>query len=140
MKKPSHLNNNLPEDLDLSHLFELSYDIFKATLLLKFFIGPDTPNIIVELTNVIHFQASRGIDDDVFTNFLAEVRLVEVTDGGKELFEEIKYPFLNFENQRITYPDRTLYHLNVEGELCLQAISAGYTLYEQTSSSMRTST
>ena len=140
MRQSPHVNNKLPEELCLSHLFECTYDIFRATLLLKFFIMPDAPNIIVELTNVIHFQASRGLDDDIFTNFLAEVKLVEITDRGQELFEDIKYPFLNSENQRITYPDKTLYHLNIEGELCIQAICAGYVLYEQVNGSMKTST
>lgn len=128
---PSNVQSLL-EYLRMSNLVGISLEPSYHSLTLEFTYGPQGYDVIIRLFGVVHFVFSKDFEDkdeDVFT--ACEVNLTPIQDGGKELFSSLNYLFKRHDKEPISYPDESLYRLQIIGSVSMEVICSSYQVFQQ---------
>ena len=114
----------------LSHfqLYKVSFVETNWSVNLTFVFDNNTKDIIIELFNIIHLTMSKTIDDNDGCYMVGEVTITRVNDGGAKILSSLRYPLKNLDQNVLYYRSRSLFHLHLEGDMCLDIICGDFTI------------
>ena len=125
-------NESTLKDLRKSQLVGLSFDPTHLWVRLEFTFGGEGDNVVIQLTQRIHFVLSKDPDDDDWCFFVCEINLTPIEDGGKEILSSLGYRFRERDGTVASCSSRSLFHFHLEGGVCIEAVCGSYQVSQQT--------
>lgn len=124
---------SLVKSLNKSHLIGVSLEPMYYSLTLEFMYGYlGYEKIVIRLYDVLHFVFSKTPEDkDEESFFVCAINLTPIQDGGKELFSSLNYLFKAYNDEPVSYPNESLYHLQLEGAACIEVICGSYEVFQK---------
>jgi hypothetical protein len=111
-------------------LVEISFEPTAFSAHLTFTFGPNVKDIAIQLFEITHFVLSKDPDDNEGCYLINEVTLTKVSDGGLEILSSLNYPFKNRDGSVFFYPSKSLFYLNLEGDICLSVVCGKYQIFQ----------
>lgn len=99
----------------------------KLWLRLEFIDPIDLKEIVLELYKMAYFSLSKTSDDEDGAYVILEAELLSVNDS-LELLSKLNYGFIS--SPQINVLD-SLYHLHIEGDICLDVVCESYKVFEK---------
>lgn len=116
--------------LKRSQLVGISVEPSNLSITLEFTHGTQGCNVIIKVFQVVHFIISKDPDDnDVF--YVGNINLITIEDGGKEILSSLLYPFTEQDGGVGIYPSRCLFHLHIEGGICIEVVCGSYQIFQE---------
>jgi hypothetical protein len=97
---------------------------------LEFTYGSQEYDVVIQLFQIVHFVLSKDPDDnDPF--YVGRIDLTVIENGGKEILSSLLYPFRDRTGSVASYPSRSLFHLHIEGGVCIEAVCGSYQVFQE---------
>lgn len=112
-------------DFQLVNIF---FDPTEWSINLTFTFGsdPSISDIVVKLSEIVHFVWSKNLDDNDGCYLVYEVILTEINDGGVEVLSSLSYPIKRADGNVFSYPSKKLFHFYIEGDIILEIVCGTY--------------
>jgi len=91
---------------------------------------PTVRDMVIKLSEVVHFLLSKDSDDNEGCYTVYETTLTELEDGGKEVLSSLSYPIKSTDGNVFCYPSKTLFHFHLEGDLCVEVVCGKYEVFQ----------
>lgn len=118
-------------ELNSSEILSINIDPIKFLIKIHFFLPIDGKAITIELKDIALIRIAKDIKDDDGNYFVAKINFQSITaDGGYDIFSKIGYPYFDMDGNVLTYPNRSLYYLSIEGDLCLDIVCGSFEIYQ----------
>lgn len=113
-----------------SQLIGISFEPIKLSAHLEFTVGSEGYDVIIQLFQIVHFMLSKyPYDNENF--YSGEIDWTSIKDGGKEVLSSLLYPFKEQDGSLASYPSRSLFHLHIEGGVCIEAVCESYQVFQE---------
>ena len=103
---------------------------FSIKFTLTFAFNTHSKNFVIQLFEVAHISCSKDVEDNEGCYVVYEIKLNEISDGGKNILSSLNYPIKNRNGDVFSYPSKTLFHFHLEGDMCIEAICGKYHIFE----------
>ena len=115
-----------------SQLKEVRLDRQSLSVSFHFTFGPDAQGFVLTFKNTVHVAVSKDPDDEELPAIVGEATLVPLSDGGASVLAKLRYPFRKIDDSTavFTYPERSLYHFHLEGDVCADVVCGNYAMRE----------
>lgn len=119
------------EDLKSADLVNISVLQKNLGLRLNFTLGPECPNVAIELNHLVHLILSQPLnpDDQDFCYWVGEVELKTVNPNDSDILSVLSYPFVQKNYQDVD--SSPLVYFRLEGDISLVAICRNYKLFTE---------
>lgn len=94
--------------------------------------GKPDRDVQLELLGIAQVNLAKDLEDEEMLAIVGEANLAPITDGGRAIFEKLRYPFrsLELDSAPFSYPDSELFHFHLEGDVCADVVCKEYRLTE----------
>ena len=99
-------------------------------LILEFTRCSEGADVTVELSQIAHIQVSKTLDDEDGCYLVHEANIERVTDGGTSVLTSLGYRIRDEDGSVFSYPSQSMYHLHLEGDVCIEVVCGHYQVYE----------
>lgn len=113
-----------------SQLVGISFEPTKLSMRLEFTVGSQGDDIVIQLFQIIHLVLSKDPDDNKIF-YVGEINLIPIENGGKEILSFLLYPFRERDGSVASYPSQSLFHLHIEGGICIEVICGSYQVFQE---------
>jgi hypothetical protein len=120
----------LADKLKGSSLINCTIDSSNFSFHLEFSFGHGKTDVIVKLYQVVHSLISKDPDDQDSCFFIGDLFINSLNDGGLELLSDLKYGFRDPNGEVSSYPSRSLWHLHIEGGICIDLVFCAYEVFQ----------
>ena len=128
--------NKAVEKLNSELVRLANYELFFVEFLptcsgirLKFSYGGAKASISeLILYNAVQLSISRTPDTEESSYYVGEIALKKLSDGGQVLLRKFGHSFLEQNGEIAKYQDIPLYHIHIEGEICIDVVCSNVTL------------
>lgn len=118
----------LLNSLSKSQLVGISFELTGVRL--EFTSGIQGSDVIIQLFQVVHFMLSKDPDEQE-TFYVGRIDLTPLEKGGKEILSALLYPFKERDGTVVSYPSHPLFHLHIEGGVCIEAVCGSYQVFQE---------
>ena len=126
----SEKHQKILNNLKSSSLAEIYMDPTTLSLRLNFTYGPDGKDISIVFFHIAHMTISKILDDEDGVFNISEISINGIKDGGSDLLKKLGYMFQDG-NGVLTYPEEKLFHLYIEGDVCMEVICGNYKILQE---------
>ena len=113
-----------------SQLIGISLEPNELSARLEFTFGSQEYDVVIQLFQIVHFVLSKDPDDNA-PFYVGRVNLTLLENGGKEILFSLLYPFREQDGRGTSYPSRSLFHLQIEGGVCIEAVCGSYQVFQE---------
>ena len=113
-----------------SQLIGISLEPTELSARLEFTYGSQEYDVVIQLFEIIHFVLSKDPDDNA-PLYVGRIDLTVIENGGKEILSSLLYPFREQDGSVTSYPSRSLFHLHIEGGVCIEAVCGSYQVFQE---------
>jgi hypothetical protein len=121
----------LANKLKRSSLVGCTIDSSNFSFALEFSFGLGRTDVVVKLYQIVHSLISKNPDDQESCFFVGNLFITPLYDGGLEALSSLKYSFNDANGGILTYPSRPLWHLHLEGGICLDVVFGAYQILQE---------
>jgi hypothetical protein len=121
---------SLADKLKKSSLMSCTIDSSNFSFTLEFSLGGGETDIIIKLYQIIHSSISKDPDEQESCFFVGDFSVTPLSDGGHDVLSYLKHSFRDPNGEVSSYPSRPLWHLHVEGGICLDFVFGAYEIFQ----------